>query len=88
MLDKALVYWHWVEAALGILMAGLPVMLAVCLSAAVRARRRGDEALARSWADAARSFGGMMVSSWLLLLAARWAWVAGEHFLARLQSSG
>lgn len=79
-------WWRWLLVTVVVLMLGLPVMAGLCVWQAAVARRAGDEALSRSWADAAKSFAGMMVSSWLLLALARWAFVTGMEYLSRFQN--
>jgi divalent metal cation (Fe/Co/Zn/Cd) transporter len=76
----------WAQAVLGVVMAmflGLPVMAAVSFYQTVKCRRGGDEALARSWADATRSFVSMLVAAIALLLAAGWGVVWALDYIAR-----
>lgn len=51
------------------LFVALPLLTALCLWQTVATRERGDEPLARSWADATRSFGSMTLGSWVLAVA-------------------
>jgi hypothetical protein len=59
--------WHVVRSVGLLLLLGLPLMSGLCWWRTVVARQEGDEALARSWAEATRSFTGMMLTSWVLL---------------------
>ncbi|NUP99827.1 MAG: hypothetical protein HUU35_08225 [Armatimonadetes bacterium] len=54
------------------LLLGLPLMTALCVWQTVRTQREGDEAMSGSWADAAKSFCGMMLASWLLVWVGKW----------------
>ncbi len=71
-----------------LLFAGLPVMSGYCWWRNGQSRQAGDEAMARSWRDAARSFTGLTITG-LLLLAAAWYGVAeGLRYLAEVQRGG
>ena len=59
-------YWAVLRPVLVLLLLGLPAMTGVCLWQTVTQHKRGDEALSRSWADASKSFAGMMVASWVV----------------------
>jgi hypothetical protein len=75
----------WVRLAgwsLAVAFAALPLLSGVAIWRAVAERRAGNEPLARSWADATRSFVGMTVSSWLLLAGGGWAYAFALRWLA------
>ncbi|MCC7493610.1 MAG: hypothetical protein IT204_14745 [Fimbriimonadaceae bacterium] len=61
---------HWLRWMLwggGLLLLGLPLLATYCWFQKQTTRQAGDEAMARSWAVASRSFLGMTVLSWLLV---------------------
>lgn len=69
-----------------VLMLGLPIMTVVCFWQTATARTGGDEAMARSWSDAAKSFLGMTVASWLLGAGMVWVIRTGlDYLVAELQ---
>lgn len=72
---------QWAMYVVGSLFVGLPLLAAVCFAQTVVTRKRGDEALARSWADATRSFVSMTLGSWLLALMGNWGY---SWLIARL----
>lgn len=71
-----------------VLLLGLPVMCGWCVWRAVVCDREGDEAMSRSWADAAKSFGGMMLGSWVLYALGHWVVGRGLDALAQMQRGG
>lgn len=64
--------WSKLQIAAGVLMAGLVGMVALCAWQRQATQQQGDAALARAWADALRSFGGMLVAACLLGVAGWW----------------
>jgi len=58
---------------IGLLFMLLPLLSGLSFWQMMRCRGEGNEPLARSWADATRSFLGMTVASWCLGGAGLWA---------------
>lgn len=73
----------WARNVILVLLLGLPIMAGLCIYQTIQTRRAGDDAMARSWADATKSFLGMMVTSWLLVYAGTWAVRYGLEYLAQ-----
>jgi len=84
-MDDYAAYWPILRTVLLVLLAGLPVMLGICLQQAVATRKAGDDALARSWTDAAKSFGSMTVMSWVLIWVVRVALLRGLEVISQLK---
>lgn len=81
---EALTSAPWLQAAkpiVALLLLGLPVMTVFCFWQTASSRTSGDEAMARSWSDAGRSFLGMTVASWLLGAGMVWAIRTGLDYL-------
>ncbi len=70
-----------VKPIVALLLLGLPVMTVFCFWQTATARTGGDEAMARSWSDAAKSFMGMTVASWLLGAGMVWVIRTGLDYL-------
>ncbi|MBI5834202.1 MAG: hypothetical protein HZB16_18055 [Armatimonadetes bacterium] len=66
---------------IGVLFALLPLFAGLCFRQVLRCRDRGDEPLARSWADATRSFVGMTLASWCLTGVGMWCIRAALAYL-------
>jgi hypothetical protein len=68
------------------LLLGLPVMTVFCFWQTAQSRTGGDEAMARSWSDAAKSFLGMTLASWMLGAGMVWVLRTGlDYLVAELQ---
>lgn len=65
-----------------VLLLGLVVMTGLCAWQRQATHRQGDEALARSWGDATRSFAGMLVAACGLGLAGWWVYGLAVEVLA------
>ena len=75
-----------VKPVVVLLLLGLPVMTVICFWQMASSRTGGDEAMARSWSDAAKSFLGMTLASWLLGAGMIWVLRTGlDYLLAELQ---
>ncbi len=57
---------------IGLVFALLPLFAGLSFRQVLRCRDQGNEPLARSWADATRSFLGMTVASWCLSAVGLW----------------
>ena len=68
-----------------LLLLGLPAMCGLSVWQTVQTKKVGDEALSRSWADAAKSFFGMMLASWVLAWLGFWAVRYVLSFLDQVQ---
>ncbi len=80
--------WSIVRPVLVLLLLGLPVMTGLCVWQTIYQRQHGDDALSRSWADASKSFGGMMVASWVVAYAVYCLAQYAVSALAEMQRSG
>ena len=79
--------WTFGLPVVGLMMLGLPVMCGLCAWQTAATQPRA-EALSRSWSDAAKSFAGMTLASWVL---AGIGWVALHQilrFVSEMQRSG
>lgn len=84
-MDDYAAFWPTIRTVVLLLLAGLPVMFGVCLQQAVATRKAGDDALARSWTDAAKSFGSMTIMSWVLVWVVRVALLRGLEVISQMK---